>query len=518
MIANEELMNSKSIYTIFWPFRIHEKNPGKTKGDTLAPMKKMIAESGCWISSQNQNKQKHLCFRDYAYLMDNEEDAFMLYQYLNKGARDIFLNHDDSTCTLYRFQPERLAGANYYVRSNENKIYTLPIDTIELHVYNMNVGILLIQMHNNRYQDLNDIKRIGDSIRRIKNPLLSGEYICPMQIGISFAQEAKQKFGMQDDIVDLTVHRDENNQAIVTTDMVNGAGFLYRLLDGTVGKRTTIENTYVEIRDLSEDRLFEMAMIRDDAISKKIAAHNEEESWLQQLYSLVYVDANYAACQSNVMREELFAESLYRRWENYGSLLGITEFSAVYLTSTDSVNNEVVVRPFWCEYSYLISLVLAQRVGISVFSDRAGELTELTDTMKKLSKKQANHLLKLHIQYTAFKNQILLLEASPQHQGIEVYRMLQKQFFIDYEREVLDEQLQSLYEVSTMSKESLENGLGITIAVVALIVDVVINVVSILGSFTNPYSLFISGLGLLIVAIYLILTIYSNHSTDFKKR
>ena len=85
----------------------------------------------------------------------------------------------------------------YMLQENERRaynpvsythLYLLPIQSVELHVYRHGVGILFIQMSNNDYPSLQDIKKINDYGRRISMPFipdtLEKDMLCADEIGI----------------------------------------------------------------------------------------------------------------------------------------------------------------------------------------------------------------------------------------------------------------------------------------------------------------------------------------------
>ena len=70
------------------------------------------------------------------------------------------------------------------------------------------------------------------------------------------------------------------------------------------------------------------------------------------------------------------------------------------------------------EYLYLLSLVLAQRIGIAGYSGKAGRIVRGVDKKGMIDKAQAETLINLQEKYITFKNQILILEASCQEQEL----------------------------------------------------------------------------------------------------
>ena len=148
-----------------------------------------------------------------------------------------------------------------------------------------------------------------------------------------------------------------------------------------------------------------------------------------------------------------------------------------------------VLRPFITEYMYLLSLVLAQRIGIAVYSGKAGRIVQGVDKKGIIDKGQAETLINLQEKYITFKNQILILEASCQEQGIDVYHLLQSQMMVQEEQAILDEQLESLYEATNVSQGNRDTSKGLIWAIVAVGVDIAVNAISILADHGGIRSL-----------------------------
>ena len=140
-----------------------------------------------------------------------------------------------------------------------------------------------------------------------------------------------------------------------------------------------------------------------------------------------------------------------------------------------------VLRPFMTEYLYLLSLVLAQRIGIAGYSGKAGRIVRGVDKKGMIDKAQAETLINLQEKYITFKNQILMLEASCQEQGIDIYHLLQNQMMIQEEQAILDEQLESLYEATNVSQGNRDAWWQLWIAIGAIVIDVIVNIIAIVA-------------------------------------
>ncbi len=471
MKSTEQIMNSKSLNILAWPFHIY--NDKKERANSINSFKKFLSETSCWTTyNVSEKKEDYLLYEDYSYLSGSNQDAFMLYQYFDEDARAVFMNGNNSVCSIYTYKSDCLENLYYYIQTKNDKEYRLPIDAIELHIYSFGVGIILIQLHNNVYKNIDEIKIINDLIRRIKNPLLTGYYMCPVKIGIQKCiNENGSLKTVFEEITDYTI---QENQTSATREMLDGPDFFYKIVMGTLGCEMCNESDEFTLKGLADDRMYEIVMIRDNSLSNQIIKKQDDDEWRDELYAIGYLDPSESMCQSKDYREQLFQESLYRRWEQYGTLTCINEYAMVCITDENYENNNSVVKPFLNIYAYLVSLTLAQRLGISFYSIAIGKLT------KKVSKKgiigiiQSKELVKYQTRYSVFKNQLLILEASTQQQGIELYKKLQKQLFICEEREILNEEIQSLYEVSTVSFDRRITVWGLIIALIAIVVDVIV--------------------------------------------
>ena len=92
----------------------------------------------------------------------------------------------------------------------------------------------------------------------------------------------------------------------------------------------------------------------------------------------------------------------------------------------------------------------------------------------------SKELENLQKRYVKFKTQVLLFEVTPQEQGYEIYRLMQKQLYIDEEKEKLDDIMNSLYEVANV-KHSIQlnitvnwlTGIAVILALLSFAVSVI---------------------------------------------
>ena len=347
MKTNEEIMKAKSVHIFAWPFRFQTEKKGS--------LKRKIKQKG-W-------REKSL---DFANLKDAEEvkdrdaaDCFMLYQYLSQAARDLFIFNN--ICNLYEYPFESGRFYEYYIKKG-NKKYVLPIASIELHVYDYGIGILFFEVWNEKY-DIDDIKQINDYGRRVSLPYLAKEkLLCADMLGIVIDGEVIQKTDFQDLAIKCIDKKlKDPNMAL------KQAGFLEDLLNCNLDHSG--ENN-IPVISHTDDRMFVCSLIRDTRLSAMIEGGMKKE---ELLYSILFIDPEDATCQNADMRKKLLEDAVYPRWSDYGTIYGATAYSLCCITSDVAFINESVVRPFLVEYSYLVSLVLAQRIGIISFTARTGK-------------------------------------------------------------------------------------------------------------------------------------------------
>ena len=125
----------------------------------------------------------------------------------------------------------------------------------------------------------------------------------------------------------------------------------------------------------------------------------------------------------------------------------------------------------------MMSLVLAQKTAIMQFSviaeSMAEKMRKKNGLLRLINSKIAKDLICLQEKYISYKNRMMILEISCQEQGIELYHLLQKQLQIEVEKDILDEQLQGMYDAVNISNETRDNLYALIVAIIALIISVI---------------------------------------------
>lgn len=459
---------AKSIHIFAWPFTWSGKDNKELDIDELA---RQLKEKHQWVDAENAADD----YNDY-----------MLKQYMTESARQIFLQaptNTDSICT--RLKKTGIDDYAYHIEK-EGKSVDLPISGIELHLYRYGYGVLFIRA-DNKSSDISTIKWINDYGRRIELPLLVKE---------------KDDFSLCADKIGIW-QVDENMKLIPDEP----APFLRKVIVG--------EDTDWRIESTEDDRMFLMCLIRNEEISgklKEFSGENEEEdtptlkeslsegvkkffekqaageaeaskiAFEKLLYTVIFADPDTPTCTNPTMRRKLLEEAIDPRWSGSGTIHAATNSTLFCLTGESKGINESVVKPFIVEYMYLLSLVMAQRLGIAHFSELAGRRVVGADQKALMQHEQVNQLVNLQEQYVAFENQMMILKFTNQDQGIELYQILQKQLQVKDEQQLLDSQLESLYEITNVSNGNRFQAIGTALAVIAVFADILINIVASLAT------------------------------------
>jgi hypothetical protein len=161
------------------------------------------------------------------------------------------------------------------------------------------------------------------------------------------------------------------------------------------------------------------------------------------------------------------------RWADAGTIYAATNYSFVCLMDANPELNASVARVYLNQYIYIASLVLAQRMGLASYSQRAGRISAVPrgKDKHKNSARSYRELAGLQREFVAFENQMLIGEISNQQPGIELYKLLSDQLRIGEEQESLNEQLGSLYEVMNSGVGDSISRLGLWLALVAVLAD-----------------------------------------------
>ena len=453
-------------------------------------------------------------------------DDYMVGQYFNVEARNLFQNEEAEGCKRYKYNEKIVHESKYVIDtynsidSNRNNfyIYKLPIRDIELFVFHNNVGILKIEIENRITDTLADIRRINEYGRRIILPYIprannevdiNGHILCAGKLGVEFKGNQRFVKNFRDCLNGWNKYSCVDYKA---------PDFIYALLLGEYGNDIDdklFEENVLNLREKMQadidDRMYVCSLVKNDdlaKIAKRWEQLNINSKEQKEFYTLAYANDNEASCQNPKMRKKLLDKAVYTRWSDYGTLYSVTNSVFLCTTSTnESKIKESVIRPFITEYCLMVILVLAQKVSITDFSQQAAECSSNENLL-------ADKSIRLHENYVRWDNREYLVEITEQEQGIDIYRLLQEQLGVQVRMERLQGQLQRLYTIANVKQGNKLNRIAanvsitaILLALFAIFVDITLNLPNLFDGSDGRGNFDMLGY---IIAAFLIVEIYES--------
>lgn len=451
-------------------------------------------------------------------------DNYANYNYFNEQARDlIFYKENKSKVVSYKFEHIDSSENSEYIIDindvNERKTYELNLDKIilkEYEIINKKSYLMMIYVTNNKYGDISDIKNINQYGRRLFSPWIpldlgnGANTECPDDLQIHIGKDKiysnyensgkadlnykdkeifkynfddKNKYKSYSERLNFIRQKevnDKNDKSIIDNRRES------YLIRNILNYKKESKDEKIEIELINPDRMYVGFYLKNNSLIERIKKYSTEkqeyltekqeyaylydDSLSDQLCALAYIDGEDATCQSRVMRKKLLQETIYDRWIDWGTIHTVTH-NGFGCIATDGAPYESVIMPFLTEYMEMMALVLLQRNLLLEFHIEAKKLSPEFNSEK---------LENLQKDYVKFKTQVLLFEVTPQEQGYEIYRLMQKQLYIDEEKEKLDDIMNSLYEVANV-KHSIElNIIMNRLTIIAILIALVSFAISVL--------------------------------------
>lgn len=446
---------------------------------------------------------------------------FQPWQYLSNSARQIFADLAPvaidtggiDVCRVYQLDID--PGKSTYEMEVGDKLYRLRIEGVDLYLFSFCCGVLWFrtsychegvpnQEDLTEQQILADVKLIGDLARRIALPFMptneNGEFkadefiITADRIHIHLVSDESDSKGIDIDFSprEMLGAQGESTQkptGQTLRDLMDGGTRLFGKSLLGIG-----ESSALGVHSSTDDRMFEMVIVKSDPL--KWALSVSPEPWKEteggdeecnrrarklasSLYEIVYLDKQGSCSAKNQrFREDFLSQALNTRWSGYGTLYGASEYSFIMVCEGKPYYKGVIV-PFLEEYVPMVTLVLAQRMGIAKFSNDASMMAEMAQSGRSpfgiCGNGWAKELSGLQRNFVVFQNQVLVSEYSNQQQGIELYNLLRKQLYVDDELAELDDQLESLCDSVSGETGDYMGEIGTGLALAAIGVDVIVS-------------------------------------------
>lgn len=350
----------------------------------------------------------------------------------------------------------------------EFEIYKLKINYINLRLISTggklekpDIGFLIISADNYDYFDTKTINRINQFGRRVYAPFFSINHTSEehaYDIYISAAplkeekrnQPAKFNFSIMtaiDRLLRSFFCFNDEDKILENIDKDKNELSLQRILDDRMFVVSNYRFTDSDFNHLSDG--FKGDEFKDYH-SNSYLTKKQIYDFQKELYKYIYIDNGYPSSQSPISVRGQLNRSVYDRWMDSGTLYAVSQHSMLMLTTPKPPT--YLFTYFYTEYLEMLLLVLTQRVGILSFSMEAGKLAKVA---RDKNDKIGNDTLSLQERYVVFKNQFLLPELSSQEQTIEMYDLLQQNLYIHRQKEMLDDQIQSLYEINQTKSNNI---------------------------------------------------------------
>ncbi|MDR0287010.1 MAG: hypothetical protein LBI03_04785 [Clostridiales bacterium] len=413
---------------------------------------------------------------------------FAAFQYFTGPANNVIFNtRGDNVvrCFEYLYNGTSLKNHGKYVISKGDKTYRLDINNIRLHVYDIGVAILILELENKNYAELDAVDEINEYGRRINMPFLSVDEshpVCADKIEITMDEMPFGTENYLETLQELALDFSNRSKHFSLNYIMKP---IQKLLDGNGvdngGYMVTSNTEHAGLKNMFikpcvDDRMFVCCLVRDETFSISIKSYDvkmREYSYLSdcdkhdesgevvqktisnELYKLCFIEKD-VTCQSTSMKREILKKSVYDRWIDWGTIHAVTHHSFICVTGKWEGLDKTVIFPFLTQYVQILILALAQRSAILLLSNEASTVAEGFKDNENITSEQIGQIEQLQAKYVKVQNQLLLSEITVQEQGVEIYNCIREQLYIGTNKHGLDEQLNNLRDVTYIRNERLE--------------------------------------------------------------
>ena len=388
--------------------------------------------------------------------VENEvDDLYNERNYFYEFVHDALYDTGKSNTLIWHCERKEPQHSDvFYAIESGDKLYELKVDAINLNLYSTGVGVLTFYLYNEKYPDPADVLKINQVGRRVFPPYINS---VKDRIEIAKSIEIKGLHSCE------TGYREDFSRYTNKTKCNKPASFIENMILEAA--------TNIQLKPVIDDRMFVQCWYKNDEWTNEF---NGKEGYPSHWYEFVFVDnLGNPTCQNKDMKKSLLKEATYERWQNYGSLYGISRYSMVLLTNNDCPN--YLLTYFESMYARMAELILVQKASVLRFS---GEVTNISniDNKKGFGEKASS----LYKEYIRFVNQIHFREVSAQDQGIELYQKLYNTMNLGEQVKKLDEEIEELYNYVSLSEDRENNS---TISLLTWIATIAVPMTMVAGFF-----------------------------------
>ena len=521
-MSNNEL--AKSYHTFIYPFS-YEMERGILAdeiGDCWSEKKTVKAIELCENQERLREKtileyNKYQYFlpgaRKYIFPTETEKNDIAIYEYKLSGAStdDNVEEYGPQYNIYYEYTEdekrkikEKYDNLSTKLEIPDLVIYSLSIENIYLHHYpKLEIGILSFELeyhgkcrlikYKNGSDNLNEdnfsecredcliptlleqVNTINDLGRRVFIPCLSPAL--PVQFNqisilnarkIQFTGLGNEKKEINLDFKSITAGKSQNQLPFqqLSDDFIRD----YLLAGLGIGKKN------VSINHILDDRMFTVCLMRDSSFKplQKSRIKNGERFGeyrfdypqiyrkdAEKIYQFVFLEKN-CSCQNVSLMNEKFQNHLLKRWGDFGTIHGCSEYSLVCVTGESQDLRDAVINPFLTQYVDMVRLALMQRSAITVLEEKAANLPILDSNPKPEAGKTDSSIKDtledinvLWSNYIDFQNNFYLPEVTFQEQGVETYDLLKKHLRIEQMNDYLEDEIKNLHNYAILKLEEI---------------------------------------------------------------
>ena len=240
----------------------------------------------------------------------------------------------------------------------------------------------------------------------------------------------------------------------------------------------------IEMQSVVDDRMFLLSWYKNNELASQFQIDNDNyqkflfDDWW---YKYVFVDGGSKTCPNDGMSHQLITAATYPRWQQWGTLYGVSRYSMVMLTSMGCP--PYLTNYFETEYARMAELAFMQRATVLRFSSEITRISNMEDR-----KGFGARVSSLYREYIRFENQIYFREVSAQDQGIEMYQMLFKAVNLEEQVKKLDEEIEELYNYVSLREDRRTNR---TMSLLTWITTIFLPVTVITGFFSMSGYVFV---------------------------
>jgi len=293
-------------------------------------------------------------------------------------------------------------NSEYIICKSEE--YKLNLKSVNLRIFNTDVGILSFHLENKTHPNIEAILEINDFGRRVYPEYIDEEKeLCGLVPNYVKIGDVEEKFEFDENQVKPKLSK--IIQALLPIDKIIPA---------------------------VDDRMFVISFYKNKEIAQELKNdYTCHDKW----YEYMFIDGDGITVQNKEMQKELTQKASYSRWQNYGTMYGITKYSFVCLADSN-----FPLKHMQTMYFQMFSLLLMARASLLKFSY---EVSTIADGMDKDISQDVSSIYKRYIQ---FVNNFYFREITPKDQGLELYEKAIEILKIERDVKDLDAEIEELHK------------------------------------------------------------------------